>query len=106
MTVAQTTANGAAPPAAALPPEVRIAIVGAGFAGIGLGIKLLEAGIDDFVLLERAGDLGGAWRDNAYPGCACDVPSVLYSYSFAPKPDWSPSGQPDDTVRRDRPTTV
>ncbi len=98
MPVAQTTANGVAPPADAPPPEVRIAIVGAGFAGIGLGIKLLEAGIDDFVLLERADDLGGAWRDNAYPGCACDVPSVLYSYSFAPKPDWSHTFSPQGEI--------
>ncbi len=98
MPTAQTTANGAAPPADAPPPEVRIAVVGAGFAGIGLGIKLLEAGIEDFVLLERAGDLGGAWRDNAYPGCACDVPSVLYSYSFAPKPDWSHTFSPQAEI--------
>jgi cation diffusion facilitator CzcD-associated flavoprotein CzcO len=66
-----------------------IAIVGAGFAGIGLAIKLREAGITDFAILERAGELGGTWRDNTYPGCACDVASCLYSYSFAPNPDWS-----------------
>ncbi len=63
--------------------------VGAGISGIGLGIRLKEAGIDNFVVLEKAGDLGGTWRDNTYPGCACDVPSALYSYSFAQKPDWS-----------------
>ena len=66
-----------------------IAIVGAGFAGIGLAIKLREAGIHDFTILERADELGGTWRDNTYPGCACDVASNLYSYSFAPNPDWS-----------------
>ncbi|MBV8195222.1 MAG: NAD(P)/FAD-dependent oxidoreductase, partial [Candidatus Dormibacteraeota bacterium] len=52
-------------------------------------IKLKEAGIDDFVVLERAGDVGGTWRDNTYPGCECDVPSFLYSFSFAPNPDWT-----------------
>ncbi|MFI6871543.1 flavin-containing monooxygenase [Nocardia sp. NPDC050406] len=66
-----------------------IAIVGAGFGGIGLAIKLRQAGFDDLVILERAGDLGGTWQANTYPGCACDVPSQLYSYSFAPNPDWS-----------------
>jgi cyclohexanone monooxygenase len=68
---------------------VRVAIVGGGFAGVGAAIGLREAGIEDFVLLERADELGGTWRDNTYPGCACDVPSALYSYSFAPNPDWS-----------------
>jgi cation diffusion facilitator CzcD-associated flavoprotein CzcO len=71
------------------PEHLPIAIVGAGFAGIGLAIKLREAGITDFAILERAGELGGTWRDNTYPGCACDVASCLYSYSFAPNPDWS-----------------
>ena len=64
-------------------------IVGAGISGIGLGIRLREAGFDNFVILEKAADLGGTWRDNTYPGCACDVPSALYSYSFAQKPDWT-----------------
>jgi cation diffusion facilitator CzcD-associated flavoprotein CzcO len=66
-----------------------VVIIGAGFGGIGLAVKLRDAGFDDFVVLERAGDLGGTWRDNTYPGCACDVPSHLYSYSFAPNPNWS-----------------
>ena len=69
--------------------HVRVAIVGAGFAGIGMARELLRAGIDDFVVLERAGTVGGTWRDNTYPGCQCDVPSHLYSYSFAPKADWT-----------------
>ena len=80
------------------PPEhLPIAIIGAGFAGIGLAIKLREAGIHDFTILERASELGGTWRDNTYPGCACDVASCLYSYSFAPNPDWSRafSNQPE-----------
>ncbi|HEX2050928.1 MAG TPA: NAD(P)/FAD-dependent oxidoreductase [Actinomycetota bacterium] len=70
-------------------PHVRVAIVGTGFSGVGTAIALRRAGIDDFVLFERAGDVGGTWRDNAYPGCQCDVPSHLYSFSFAPNPEWS-----------------
>ncbi|MFC4127738.1 flavin-containing monooxygenase [Nocardia rhizosphaerae] len=66
-----------------------IVVLGAGFGGIGLTIKLREAGFDDIVVLERADDIGGTWRANTYPGCACDVPSQLYSYSFAPNPAWS-----------------
>jgi len=66
-----------------------IVIVGAGFGGIGMGIALKKAGYHDFVILDKAGDLGGTWRDNQYPGCACDVPSPLYSYSFELNPDWS-----------------
>lgn len=64
-------------------------IIGAGFAGLGTAIRLRQAGITDFVILERAGELGGTWRDNTYPGAECDVPSLLYSYSFVPNPDWS-----------------
>src|ERR1051326_2758902 len=74
-----------------LPEHVRFAIAGSGFAGIGCGIRLKQAGIHDFVILERADDVGGTWRDNTYPGCACDVPSHLYSFSFALNPDWSRS---------------
>lgn len=66
-----------------------VVIVGGGFSGLGMGIKLREAGIDNFVILEKGEQLGGTWRDNVYPGCACDVPSHLYSFSFAPKHDWS-----------------
>ncbi|WP_067814858.1 flavin-containing monooxygenase [Nocardia inohanensis] len=69
--------------------HAHIVVVGAGFGGIGLAIKLREAGFHDLVILERAADLGGTWQANTYPGCACDVPSQLYSYSFAPNPDWS-----------------
>ncbi|HEV7207818.1 MAG TPA: NAD(P)/FAD-dependent oxidoreductase [Mycobacteriales bacterium] len=72
-----------------LPAHVGVAIVGTGFAGLGMAIRLKQAGRDDFVVLERAEDLGGTWRDNSYPGCACDVPSHLYSFSFAPNPRWS-----------------
>jgi cation diffusion facilitator CzcD-associated flavoprotein CzcO len=68
--------------------KAEVIVVGAGFAGIGAGVRLLQAGESDFLILERAGELGGTWRDNRYPGCRCDVPSHLYSYSFAPNPDW------------------
>ncbi|MGI8511520.1 MAG: flavin-containing monooxygenase [Solirubrobacteraceae bacterium] len=64
-------------------------IIGAGFAGVGLAIRLQQAGIDDFTILERADSIGGTWREDTYPGCACDVASHLYSFSFAPNPDWS-----------------
>lgn len=67
----------------------QIVVIGAGFAGIGLAVKLQEAGFEDFVVLERGSDLGGVWSSNTYPGCACDVPSHLYSYSFAPNPNWT-----------------
>jgi cation diffusion facilitator CzcD-associated flavoprotein CzcO len=67
----------------------RVVIVGAGFAGVGMAIRLLGEGERDFVVLEKASDVGGTWRDNTYPGCQCDVPSNLYSFSFAPNPNWS-----------------
>lgn len=75
----------------ALPGHVRVAVIGAGFGGIGAGYRLREAGITSFAILERAEAAGGTWRDNSYPGCTCDVPSHLYSFSFAPNPDWSRS---------------
>jgi cation diffusion facilitator CzcD-associated flavoprotein CzcO len=66
-----------------------VACIGAGFSGIAIAIGLLERGVRDFVILEKASQLGGTWRENTYPGCACDVPSFLYSYSFARKSNWS-----------------
>jgi len=87
-TAAQQAAGG---PAAPLPGHVRVAIIGAGLGGIGAGIRLRKAGVTSFVILERAAAVGGTWRDNTYPGCACDVPSHLYSFSFAPNPRWSHS---------------
>ncbi len=68
---------------------LRVLIIGAGFGGIGLAIQLDKAGQGDFLILEKAAEVGGTWRDNHYPGAACDVPSHLYSYSFEPKVDWS-----------------
>ncbi len=68
-----------------------VIVVGTGFAGLGMAIRLRQEGVTDFVVLERAGDVGGTWRDNGYPGCACDVPSHLYSFSFELNPAWSRS---------------
>jgi cation diffusion facilitator CzcD-associated flavoprotein CzcO len=79
--------------------RTKVVIVGTGFAGLGMAIRLKDAGIDDFVVLERAGDVGGTWRDNTYPGAACDVPSHLYSFSFAPNPDWSRSFSPQAEIQ-------
>lgn len=80
-----------------LATDVDIAIIGAGFSGLGMAIRLRAAGHDDFVVLERHEDVGGTWWANTYPGCACDVPSHLYSFSFAPNPDWTEtySAQPE-----------
>jgi cation diffusion facilitator CzcD-associated flavoprotein CzcO len=68
--------------------QTRTVIIGAGFGGLGLGIKLKQAGLDDFVILEKSDSVGGVWRENRYPGAACDVPSHLYSFSFEPRADW------------------
>ncbi len=69
--------------------DVEVAIIGAGFAGLGAAIRLIKAGKTLFTVFERASQVGGTWRDNTYPGCACDVPSHLYSFSFEPNPAWS-----------------
>lgn len=70
-------------------PHHRVVIVGTGFSGLGMAIRLAQRGESDYVVLEKADDVGGTWRDNRYPGCACDVPSRLYSFSFDQKPDWT-----------------
>src|SRR5579872_1595249 len=69
--------------------NVDVLIVGGGFSGLCMAIKLLEAGTNSFLLIEKSDDIGGTWYDNRYPGCACDIPSHLYSFSFEPSPDWS-----------------
>ncbi|MEV4171740.1 NAD(P)/FAD-dependent oxidoreductase [Nonomuraea sp. NPDC049709] len=79
--------------------EPGIVIVGSGFAGICMAIKLKQAGYHDFVILEKAAELGGTWRDNTYPGCACDVPSHMYSYSFELNPDWSRMFSPQEEIQ-------
>src|SRR6478735_5546908 len=76
-----------------------ITIIGSGFAGLGMAIKLKEAGYHDFVILEKAADIGGTWRDNTYPGCACDVPSHMYSFSFELNPGWSRMFSPQREIR-------
>src|SRR5437016_1893851 len=79
------------------PTHTRAAVVGSGFAGIGASISLSRAGVEH-VVLERGDDLGGTWRDNRYPGCRCDVPSHLYSFSFALNPEWSETYSPHDEI--------
>lgn len=66
----------------------RVVVIGAGFGGLGVARALRETGVDDITVLERADDVGGVWRDNTYPGAACDVPTPLYSWSWAPNPEW------------------
>ena len=80
--------------------HARVAIVGSGFSGLGVAIELKRRGMNDFVVLERAGEIGGTWRDNTYPGCQCDVPSHLYSYSFAPNPSWSRTYSTQPEIQR------
>ncbi len=83
-----------------MPPETRvdILIVGAGFAGLGMAIQLRKAGFESFLVIEKAADIGGTWRDNRYPGCACDVPSHLYSFSFDLNPGWSRMYAPQEEI--------
>jgi cation diffusion facilitator CzcD-associated flavoprotein CzcO len=83
----------------ALPAHVHVLVVGAGFAGLGSAIKLDEHGFGDFLVVEKGATVGGTWRDNTYPGAACDVPSQLYSFSFAPNPDWSRSFSPQPEIQ-------
>ena len=77
-----------------------ILVIGAGFSGIGAGIKLREAGFEDFVILEQAADLGGTWRDNTYPGVAVDIASFTYSFSFLQNPRWSRVFAPGREIKR------
>src|SRR5216684_3403471 len=79
----------AAPSTNSAVTNVDVLIVGAGFSGLCMGIKLLDAGLNSFLIIEKSEDIGGTWWDNRYPGCACDIPSHLYSFSFAPSTEWS-----------------
>src|SRR4051794_1427380 len=79
-------------------PHSRIAIIGAGFAGLGAAIRLRQEGIEDFVVFEKNSDVGGTWWDNSYPGCQCDVPSHLYSFSFALNPEWTNTYSPQPEI--------
>jgi cation diffusion facilitator CzcD-associated flavoprotein CzcO len=76
-----------------------VAIIGAGFAGIGMAIRLKIAGIESFTIFERAHEIGGTWRDNTYPGAACDVPSHVYSLSFEPHPGWTRKFSPSEEIQ-------
>ncbi len=78
--------------------KMEVAIIGSGFAGIGAAIRIKQAGIESVKVFERKKELGGTWRDNTYPGCACDIPSFLYSYSFEPNPEWSHSFSPHNEI--------
>ena len=77
---------------------MRVAIVGAGFSGVGMGVALQRAG-HEYAIFERAGDLGGVWQHNTYPGACCDVPSYVYSYSWAQRRDWSRPCSPQDEIQ-------
>jgi len=80
--------------------HVRVAVIGSGFGGLGAAVRLRRAGVTDFVVLERRDAVGGTWHDNTYPGCACDVPSHLYSFSFAPNPEWPRNFSGQEHIRR------
>ncbi|MDV6012520.1 NAD(P)/FAD-dependent oxidoreductase [Haloechinothrix sp. LS1_15] len=77
-----------------------VAIIGAGMSGLCMAIRLLQAGINRFVIYEKGSDVGGTWRDNTYPGLYCDVPSRFYQYTFAPDPDWSRFFSPGEEIQR------
>lgn len=85
-------------PLPAAPQHAHIAIIGTGFGGLGAAGRLLQEGFDDLVVFERADDVGGVWRDNRYPGAACDVQSHLYAFSFAPNPAWTRRFAPREEI--------
>ena len=102
MTAAAAAVPASAPAraqAAPLPAHARVVVVGSGFAGIATAVRLLGRGTRDVVVLERGDDVGGTWRDNTYPGCACDVPSHMYSLSFAPNPGWTHAFSPQPEIQ-------
>ena len=87
-------------PGGTRPAHVAVLIVGSGFAGLGAAIQLDLAGRPDFLVIERGSEVGGTWRDNTYPGAACDVPSQLYSFSFAPNPNWTRTYSPQPEIQQ------
>ncbi len=99
MVLRMDTTTATSPRHRALPDHVRVLVIGAGFGGLGLAIKLEEQGLRDFLVVERGPGIGGTWRDNTYPGAACDVPSQLYSFSFALNPGWSRSFSPQPEIQ-------
>ncbi len=94
---ARVTGNGSSRDGAPI-QHFHIAILGTGFSGLGMAIKLKQQGQEDFVVIEKAADIGGTWRDNTYPGCACDIPSHLYSFSFALNPNWTRTYSPQPEI--------
>src|SRR4051794_27900179 len=78
--------------------DTDVVIVGSGFSGLGMAVRLKQAGMHDFTILERADEVGGTWQANTYPGCACDVPPHLYSFSFAPNPEWTQTYSPQPEI--------
>jgi len=80
-------------------PHTRVAIIGSGFSGLGMAIRLKKEGRDDFRIFEKEDGIGGTWRVNHYPGCACDVQSHVYSFSFEPNPEWTRMFAPRDEIR-------
>ena len=82
------------------PTRTDVVVIGSGFAGLGTAIRLKESGVQDVVILEAADEVGGTWRDNTYPGAACDIQSHLYSFSFEPNPDWSKAYSPQPEIQR------
>ncbi|MDF1639294.1 flavin-containing monooxygenase, partial [Alcanivorax jadensis] len=78
----------------------KVAIIGTGFSGLGMAIRLKQQGENDFIIFEKEAGVGGTWRVNHYPGCACDVPSHLYSFSFAPNPNWSRMFAPQPEIKK------
>ncbi len=83
-----------------LPTRTSVVVIGSGFAGLGTAIRLKQAGVQDFVILESADEVGGTWRDNTYPGAACDIQSHLYSFSFEPNPEWTKAFSPQPEIQR------
>ena len=79
--------------------DLRIIIIGGGISGLGMAVKLLRAGFDNVTIFEKAASVGGTWRENTYPGIACDVPSHLYTFTFLPNPNWSQMFAPGREIR-------
>ncbi|MEM8941954.1 MAG: NAD(P)/FAD-dependent oxidoreductase, partial [Pseudomonadota bacterium] len=79
--------------------DLDVAVIGAGMSGLCMAIRLRSRGIERFEVFDKSPDMGGTWHDNTYPGAGCDVPSVLYSYSFAPNPDWSRKYSPHHEIK-------